>query len=449
LILILVVQIVVVFLVVVPFVASVVVAIIVAFVVVFVAFFIIVPIVVAIALVVAIAILVLIVLLIVSIGVVVARTITVAVVVRILLRARRGLGLRCIDAVTGVGRDGFNGRLGDARFGLFSFARRANGPRLFNTRRRHRSGRCFCWQSRLFKSRSFGHRGQGSNGRGATTSARIFFAIFRGRSDDDRLLRREGARRDRPSQRRNGAALPHGFVEGDSRGHGNVERRHLTEDGQGDHVIAVLLHQPANAFAFTTQHQNDRPLVVDRVPSLLAGAVEAHDPEALGLQGFKRLHDVADAGDLHAFERARGGAGRGVRKRRGVSVGKNHAVRSRGVDTPNDRAKVPWILHTVEQHEERRCARALLKFLETQKAFLGHDREDALVALTVRCAIESLTRFETQGHAPLACALDDLEDPLVANSFGDDDAFDGARTRGQCFENGMNSTDYGHSKSLL
>jgi hypothetical protein len=70
------------------------------------------------------------------------------------------------------------------------------------------------------------------------------------------------------------------------------------------------------------------------------------------------------------------------------------------------------------------------------------------VALAVGGAVESFARLKTQGHASLACPLDDLEDALVANSFGDDDAFDGARTRGQCFENGMNSTDYGHSKFL-
>ena len=213
-------------------------------------------------------------------------------------------------------------------------------------------------------------------------------------------------------------------------------------------MIAMLLDQPPDALAFTAEHEHDGTLVVDRVPALLARTVEADDPEALRLQGLQGLDHVADAGDLDAFERARRSAGRGIRQRRGVSIGKQDAIRARGVDAADDRAEVSGVLNAVEQHEESRRARALLQFLETQEALVGHDGEDALMALAVRGPIESLAGFEAKGHAPLACALDDFEDALVAHSLGDHHTFDGAGARGQGFEDGMNSTDYGHSRFL-
>jgi hypothetical protein len=292
--------------------------------------------------------------------------IVVITVVRVLIRASRGLGCRNVGVFDGVCRDCFHRRLGHARFGLLSLFGDTSGARLLLARRRGRPGRpgrCIR-RRRSCGSRALRHRRQGRDRRGATTCARILLPIFGRRTDDDRLLGREGARWNGPSQRRDGAALPHGLVESDARGHGNVERRHLTEDWQGDHVIAVLLHEPANAFAFAAQDQNDGPFVIDGVPALFAGPIEAHDPETLGLQGFERLHDVPDPSDLHAFERACGGAGRGVRKRSRVPVGEDHTVRARGVDAANDRAKISRILDPVEEHEESGCPRALLKFLE-------------------------------------------------------------------------------------
>ena len=213
-------------------------------------------------------------------------------------------------------------------------------------------------------------------------------------------------------------------------------------------MVAVFLHQATNALALAAEHEHDRPLVVDRVPPLLARTVEADDPETLRLERLQGLDDIADARDLHAFECARGGAGRRVRQRSGVTIGQEDAVGARGIDAADDRPEIARVLDPVEKHEERRRARGLLKLLEAQQALVGHDGEDALMPLAVGRAIERLTGFETKGHAPLAGAADDFEDPLVADSLGHDHAFDGARARGEGFENGMNSTDYGHSGFL-
>ena len=77
-------------------------------------------------------------------------------------------------------------------------------------------------------------------------------------------------------------------------------------------MIAVLLDQTPDPFALTAKNQDHGTLVVDSVPSFLARAIEADDPEALGFERFEGLDHVPDPSDLDAFERASRGARRSV-----------------------------------------------------------------------------------------------------------------------------------------
>jgi hypothetical protein len=109
--------------------------------------------------------------------------------------------------------------------------------------------------------------------------ARIVLGVV-GRRTDDLLLRRRGTHRDRPHVAGHHTALADDFVEGDACGHRHVERLDVAEERQRDEVVAVFFDQPADATTLSPEDQRHGSTVVDRVPALGRGAVEAHDPIA-------------------------------------------------------------------------------------------------------------------------------------------------------------------------
>ena len=213
--------------------------------------------------------------------------------------------------------------------------------------------------------------------------------------------------------------------------HGDVERRRrgrraaATRGGRSARAPGAgcrALRRPARAAI--------GPLVVDGVPALAALGVEAHDPEAAGLQRLDGLGDVADrAPPSRARARPPRRAPRSRRGRRcggreaatpsapAASAVRRMAPRLRGSSTPS---------RTTTSAGSRASASSVLEGDHR----LGRDHgDDALVRHAAGHAVEGLARLEAQRDAHLAGAGDGLGDAPVADPLHDQQPVEVARAR--------------------
>jgi hypothetical protein len=252
-----------------------------------------------------------------------------------------------------------------------------------------------------------------------------------------------------PHVARRHAALPDDLIEGDPGHHGDIERSHLAEEWERDHVVATLSHETADPLPFSAQNDRHRTLVVDGVPSLPPFGIEPDHPESPSLERLDGLGDVSDSGDLHVLERPCRGPRYGFREPGVVSVWKQHAVGARGLGGAQDSAEVPRILYAVENDDESGVVRPL------QKVLHGHDRlrrdhgDDALVGQPSSHPVEGLPRFEAQRDTHLGRAGDSVGDSLVPEPLDDEKAIEMSCPGAQRFQDWVDAADEIHGKKIL
>jgi hypothetical protein len=276
--------------------------------------------------------------------------------------------------------------------------------------------------------------------------ARVALAVVRGRAHHLRRPRRP--HRDGLDVARHQTALSDDLVERDAGGHRYVEGGDVTEQGQGDEVVAVFAHETPHPLPLASQDEGDGAAVVDGVPPLRAHGVEAHDPDSSSLQGLEGLNDVADAREAHVLEGACGGPVHGLREPGVVTVGEQDSVAAGRLRGTKDRAQVARVLYSVEDDEKRGVAGSGEQVLERARGPRRHHGDQALVGHSARHAIEGLAGFEAQGNRQPAGPADGLGDATVAKPLRDEQAIEVPIAGEERLEHGVDSTDqvHGHPK---
>jgi hypothetical protein len=273
--------------------------------------------------------------------------------------------------------------------------------------------------------------------------ARIVLVVVRRRPHDPwPRPRRPG--RNRPNVAWHHAALANHLVERDPRRHGHVQGSDVTEERQGDEVVAVLADQSAKPLALSAEHQGDGSSTIDLIPPFGSRGVEADDPYPARLHGFERLHEVATPRHAHVLEPAGRSAGHGLREAGRVPFRKDDAVGPRTFGRPQDRTEVSGILDAVEDHDERGSSRRFEELFETDQGFLGHDGYEALVRDASGHAVEGLSRLEPQRDTELARPADRIGYAPIAQALDHEQTVEMTGSRGERLEHGIDATDEVH-----
>jgi hypothetical protein len=177
-------------------------------------------------------------------------------------------------------------------------------------------------------------------------------------------------------------------------------------------------------------------------------AVEADDPDPSGLDRVERRSHVPDSRDANVLQAARGGAADRLGQPGAPPLGEEHAVHSRGLGGPQDRAEVPRVFDSVEDDQERRLSRLAEDGLEVEDRLGRDDRDEPLMGHADRDSIEGFSRLEAEGDPHPAGAADGLGDPPVADPLDHEETLEVPVTGRQGLENGVDAADQVHSDPI-